>query len=68
MTDDSAFRSIHWERGEVRVDSFRSASAKGAETTVTVQLVAKGSYALADLLRQLHDEKAASSPKARPRG
>lgn len=68
MTDESAFRSIHWERGEVRVAGFRSASAKGAETTVTVQLVAKGGYALADLLRQLHDEKAIPAAKARPRG
>lgn len=66
--DDSAFRSIHWTNGEVRVAGFRSASAKGADTTVTVQFTAKGGYALADLLRQLHDEKVLPAPKATARG
>ncbi|MET3436349.1 hypothetical protein [Sphingomonas sp. 1185] len=68
MIEDSLYGSIHWTRGDVRVGGFRTASAKGPETTVTVQLVARNGYALADLLRQLHDEKALPAPKARPRG
>jgi len=64
--DDSPFRSVHWDRDHVRVDSFRTMTgkAKVKATTVVVHLSAKDGYALSDLLRQLHELRAEPTPKA----
>ncbi|GAN14134.1 hypothetical protein I6G65_16010 [Sphingomonas paucimobilis] len=62
--DDSMFRSMHWDRDHVRVDSFRTLTGKAKATTVVVHLSAKDGYALSDLLRQLHDLRAEPAPKA----
>ena len=55
---DSPFRSMHWDRDHVRVDSFRTLTGKAKTTTVGVHLSAKDGFALSDLLGQLHELRA----------
>ncbi|KQO58865.1 hypothetical protein [Sphingomonas sp. Leaf257] len=62
--DEDYFRSVHWDREHVRVDSFRTLTGKAKATTVVVHLSAKDGYALSDLLRQLHELRAEPALKA----
>lgn len=56
--DDTHFRSMHWDREHVRVESFHTLSGKTKATTIVVHLSTKDGFALSDLLGQLHELRA----------